>query len=70
MARGDWAAGQQRIAVMAPIPLVILIDTVQNLHCFDSRNATIRYLLETHPDIAKLRQAVYDNARQETPAGS
>jgi hypothetical protein len=65
MARGDWTAGQQRCAVMIPIPLLMLVDSLQNTHCFDSRNATLRYLIETHPAIAELRERVYARAQQD-----
>jgi hypothetical protein len=65
MARGDWPSGQQRIAAVVPIPLVMLINRVQNRRCFDSRNATIKWLLETHPLIDEIRQQVYADAQQD-----
>lgn len=64
MARGDWPAGQQRCTVILPAPIVGCIDLIQDRRCFDSRQATLRYLIETHPAIAEIVAELVHSAQQ------
>jgi argonaute-like protein implicated in RNA metabolism and viral defense len=70
MARGDWSAGQQRIAVTVPLPLKRLIESIQKTHCFDSESALIRHLIETHPMVRErvdtIAREAYGSDQTET----
>lgn len=63
--------GTARFSVTLPEPLDDCIILMQKRHRFSTKNALIKFLLETHPMVENFVRELYSSVQQgKDPAGS